>query len=252
MIPPMVSSSYSLGMMSSTGSITQDEFISGSKRKSFVKLNAEISKLRAIKAFTKADAEEKLENQKETMDAMLVELDLKFRKSVEENECVRKEIVERESGIKNDEKSHEDAEQNLKMIEVENEELYEQLNELNNERKRSQEELGYTERQLETIQTSLRDMLDAQESITLASKSSDDMLKKEYDSRMAALYKLLEEEGHRRNKLSELKQVGLNVTVHDTLDKQRTYLRTVCSSLGESSDISKTRLEQYRVNEDTE
>jgi len=249
MILPIATSSYSVSMMSSTGSVTPDEFIPGLKKKSLLKLNAEISKLRAIKAFTKADSEEKLENQMETMNAKLAEVDLKFRKSVEEHECVRKEIVAKESGIKNDQKSHEDAEQNLKMIEVENEELYEQLNELTNERKKSQEESEYTERQLETLKTSLSDMLDAQENITVASKRSEEMPKKQSDSRMAALYKFLEEEGHRRKKLSELKKVGLNVTLHETLDKQRTYLRTVCSSLGDSK-TSKTRLEQYRVNED--
>lgn len=246
-----ISQSYSLGMMSATGSQTTDEFVPGPTKKSLLKLNAEISKLRAIKAYTNADAEEKIEHQRETMETIIAETELKLRRSLEEHECVRMEIHAKEDGIKHDQKLHEETEEHLKMVEIDNETLYEQLNEIGNERKKWKKECEDTEHQLETLKTAINDMLLAQENIALTSKRSEDMLKIQSDTRMAALYKFLEEEGHRRKKLSDMRTVdGLKGTVNETVQKQKTYLRSICSSLGESSKESTIILKQYITDEE--
>jgi len=239
--------------MSATKSPTIDEVLSGSTNKSLVKLNAEISKLQAIIAYTNADAEEKLEKQRETMNAMITEVESKLQSSLEEHECVRMEIAAKEKAIKDDQNRHEEIEKNLKMIEIENEELYEQLNEIINDRKEKKTQRNYTEQQLETVKAALNDMLIKQESIVLASKKDEDMLKIQSDTRMAALYKFLEEEGQRRKKLTKLNRVdGLNATMCEIIEEQKNYLRSTCRSLCDSSKHSDINLKQYRINEDSQ
>lgn len=236
------SSSYSLGMMSVTKSLTAN--------KSLVKLNAEVQKLKAIIAYTNADAEEKLEQQRDTMNTLIAEVESKLRCSVEEHDCVRMEIAAKEDAIKADQNRHEETEKKLKMIEIENEELYEQLNDIINEQEENKTQRNYIGQQMETVKAALNDMLIKQESIALMSKKDEEMLKIQSDSRMAALYKFLEEEGQRRKILAKSNIVSeLNETICEITEKQRTYLRSTCSLLSDTSKHSDISLEQYRINE---
>ena len=93
--------SYSLdSIILATKSSTINKALSGSTNKSLVKLNAEVSKRQAIRAYTNADVEEKLKNQRERMKALITEEESKVRSSLKEYECVRMKIAAKENIIK--------------------------------------------------------------------------------------------------------------------------------------------------------
>ena len=91
------------------------------------------------------------------------------------------EITAKEKSIKDDQNSHELIEQKLAMIETENEELYEELNEANNERQKWKEQCEHTEMKLESLKTGLTEMLLAQERVASAARKCEDMVKLQSD-----------------------------------------------------------------------
>jgi len=230
------SRSYSYSVASTVGSLSQDEYVSVSNKKMLVKLHAEVLKLRAITAFTKADAEEKLASQKESMEAMIMETESELKNSEEEYKCVRAEIAEKEGIIRSDQKNHDLADEELTHIEINNEEIYEELNKTIKERDKCKEEHERMERLIESVQGKLNEIFVRQKQIAITSKEMDDMLKRQSDTRMGELYTFLEEEGNRRKQAIEKKKIGGDTTINDVIEKQRTSMQSLCESLDNATN----------------
>ena len=72
------------------------------------------------------------------MKTMITEGESELRSSLEEHEYVIMEIVGKENAIKNDQNLHKETEKDLKLIELKNKKLYEQLNDIINNQQRKE------------------------------------------------------------------------------------------------------------------
>ena len=213
-----------------------DEFVPRSTLKSLTKLEAEITKLRAIAAFTKAETEEKLLNHQESMDALISDVRSKLEKSQEETNRVRTEIMAKENFIRYVQVRHEEREEELINVEQQNKELAKEVVLVTNTRDDYRGRTEKLEERMATLLTSVDSMVKEQERIEMASKCIEEDMKRDSEQREKTLQFMLEQERSFRKESFESKRVdGGNGQVNDSIEGQHRLLKNIADSLRETT-----------------
>jgi len=223
---------------------SQDQLlgISLSTQKSITKLNAEISKLRAIAAFTEAEAEEKLVNQNEQMNKTLNSLREAYEKALVDSRKVTDEIIEKEEFIKNIQLKHEEKEKDLEKTERECDSLGKELDEATKGYENLRCEIQHQESHMAGFEKSLVLLLQDQEILLEAARKVEDDKKKESKDRMNTIYKLLDQEYEFRKESIALKKLeGIEAMEVITTEAMQNHQKTLEVALGSLHELTVKR-----------
>jgi len=218
-----------------------DDFASVATQKSVAKLNAEVSKLRAITLFTKAESEEKLLNQKEEMSLALHDLRVRVEKSRRKNQTTKGKIAAKEEYIGHVQRTNEEKDKELRMVEKEKFKWLQDINEAKTESENWKLKNEALESEISTLMDSLNSLLGEQERIVESSIALEKHLKEESYTRMNRLHSMLDAEIEFKKESSEIRNVSLyDKNLTDIMQEQKEVIRHMVKSLSnEASEKNK-------------
>jgi len=196
-------SSDSRILLTTSSSSCEDGATNGTQ-KSLKKLNAEVQKLKAIAAFTQAEAEETVSNEKDATYAQIDEKRLAIGALKIKKGKIIMEIEEEEGFIRYSENLLAEQKEALTRAEEDRLQLERMLNELKKESEEYQSKCEKLEEIVRTMNRSVEELLREQDKIVESTKRNEQVTSGESDRQINLLKRLLENE-------LEMKRESVNI-----------------------------------------
>ena len=203
-----------------------------SSHKTIAKLNAEITKLRAITAFTKAESEELILNQRYELNSLLRQEEEKYEKAQRQLQKVKEEIKYKKESNEYLEKRIEKKDEELQYVMEERDALESRLakvrNELDSEHKTKVELL---ESKISTKLGIMEDLLSKQESIVSSSIAYENIMKEDGQRRLDRLRQMLDTEMEMQRTSKSLRMTKNGRALRDSIVDQKREMESLKKSL---------------------
>ncbi len=227
------------------GSSKSNDFASISIKTTITKLNAEITKLRAVSAFHKAEFEEKLLAQREKMLVKVEEEEKNLHEAEKQLQAVREEIDSKEEYIRYIHRRNEKQDEELRNVEEQRTELQQILDEISLEYEDHKTNADMTNREISTLLESMMCLFRDQKTIVESSLALEKKMEEDAEKRMQSLHEMLDAETEFRKKSSELRMMSTGKKLTDTLIGQKGEMKAIidsfnhdrCSNDGDGDDL---------------
>lgn len=232
-------SEHSIRRQSSVAS----DFSGPSVSKTIAKLNAEISKLQAIKNFTNAELEESLLQRRQEMFLLLEEEEAKYIKAQKNLQSVREEVRAKEEYISYVQRRNEHKDQELKYVEEEGMDLQRRLDLMSAEYEGKKMKAGVLESEVTALLDTFKDLLAEQEKVAASSLALEKNLQDDASKRMNRLHAMLDAEMEFKNKSANLRAMGNGTKLTDAIIKQKEGIQRIVDTLSQEvyNGTDKTR-----------
>eukprot|EP00551_Chaetoceros_affinis_P016573 CAMPEP_0203704906 /NCGR_PEP_ID=MMETSP0091-20130426/48178_1 /ASSEMBLY_ACC=CAM_ASM_001089 /TAXON_ID=426623 /ORGANISM="Chaetoceros affinis, Strain CCMP159" /LENGTH=235 /DNA_ID=CAMNT_0050580097 /DNA_START=289 /DNA_END=996 /DNA_ORIENTATION=+ len=207
------------------------EISSMSVHTTITKLTAEIAKLKAVTAFTKAELEERLVEQRKAMLAKVEEEEENLLKEEKQLETVRDEIKNKEEYIRYIHRRTETRDEELRLAEEQRREIQKGFDELSLEYEDLRANVDMMDGEISTLLESMSYLLRDQENIVESSLALEDKMEEEANKRIERLQELLDVEIENKKKSSEMRMIGSGKKLTDTIIEQKEEMKTIIDSL---------------------
>lgn len=204
-----------------------------STQTTITKLNAEIAKLQAVTAFTKAESEEQILAQREEMIATVEKEEENLNKAEKELRAVREEINDKEEYIRFMHRCNEKQDEALRYAEEERIEIQKILDEISLEHENYRTSANMVDNEISTLMESMGYLLRDQEIIVESSLAFENKITVESDKRIQRLHEMLDAEMEIKNKSTQLRIASNGKKISDTFIEQKEEMKTILDTMNQ-------------------
>jgi len=221
----------------STDEASMNDAGSDSTMKMVARLKAEVNKLRAEASFAETEAEEKINSEREAMEAALDEAKEKLAKAQQETMDSLTELTAKEEFGQFVEARFRDKENDLVIATKKNEKFHSDIKNMKEMIEKYKHKTMKLEEHLSTLSESMQGMIKEQELLMKASCQHEEHMKKIQLCRQQKMQDLIDQEVHfARMSLEKQKQseLGSEEMINEALQKQKDLMAAVIGVLKDS------------------
>lgn len=237
--PRDISSFRDVGSTDDAYDASMNDGGSDSTMKMVARLKAEVDKLRAEASFAETEAEEKINGERDAMQAALDEAKEKLAKSQQETMDSLSELTAKEEFGQFVEARFRDKENDLVIATKKNEKFHSDIKNMNEMILKYKQKTAKLEEHLSTLSGSMQNMMKEQELLMKASIQHEEHMKKIALERQQKMQELIDQEVHfARMSLEKQKQseLGSEEMINEALQKQKDLMDAVIGVLKDSRE----------------
>lgn len=215
-----------------------------STQKTITKLNAQIHKMNAEKAFLEAEHEEQLMNEREEHDDAVLQLDTTINHAIEKAKNVLAQLSSKEQYIAYKEGRLKSCSSELELYNEQNDKLTQEILELRNQLRNEQNVMSDYRMRITTLKSQMVNMSSYQGRISTSLQSIETDMKRNSDARRAKLQALFDEELRDSRELMEMKKVYGKMlggpTIGEAVVQQKNLMKN-CEAVLDECDVEDVR-----------